>query len=76
MLATVHPAKLKAAVLAPETLEADTLAIHAAALVLAVIRTLGLGAVAPLPARLTHTAAGVRAVVAMAAAVGLSPHLT
>lgn len=76
MHSAVHKAIFECAVFSRVALEALTLSVHAAASVLAVIGTLGLGAVGSLPARLTSAATSFSAVVSMTIAVRLSSHLT
>lgn len=76
VLTAVNQAGLHATVLARKAIETLTLSVNTAALVVAVSGTVGNGAVGALPPRLTYTAAGLRAVVSTAAAVGLRSYST
>lgn len=76
VVTTVQQAELNTTVIPTKALKTFTFAIHAAALVLAVVGALRFGAVGTLPSRLTCAAAGVSAPIPPAVTVGLCGHFT
>lgn len=70
----VQQAELNTAVIPAKALKAFTFAFHTATLVLAVVGTLGFGAVGTFPSRLTYAAAGFSTPVPTTTTVGLCRH--